>query len=65
MQGRSGRDGRGEASLPEGRRDKETGGRKVLCALKEVVGVKAMKSSDTGAVRQGHSSQEGKKGLLV
>lgn len=34
-------------------------------ALKEVLGVKAMKSSDTGAVRQGHSSQEGKKGLLV
>lgn len=29
----------------------------MLCALKEVVGVKAVKGSGAGAVRQGHSSQ--------
>ena len=29
----------------------------MLCAVKEVLGVKAVKGSDAGAVRQGHSSQ--------
>ena len=29
----------------------------MLCALKGVLGVKAVKSSDTGAVRQGHQCE--------